>query len=123
MEHFKSDNRRIFNIELPPLHRTHKRLVGEDSHHVLTQNAVREVDGLPVGHIGNIKVWHPDLIGRSLDHVDAAPEQRVPAQVGVQPAGHQVAIELRLLELVVHFDHVFDGERHVDEGGVDVVGR
>lgn len=80
-----------------------------------------DVDGLPIGLVGQHQIRGPELVVGEVDHVDAAPIKRVPGQVVRVPAQHDLALEVRLFDFVVHFDDVVDRQRGVDGvRGLDV---
>lgn len=60
------------------------------------------------------QVWLPDAAGGQLDDVDAVPLGRVPGQPRVQPAQHQLALQLGRVEVVVGPDHVVDVDCGLD---------
>lgn len=98
----------VLHVELLALHVAHHGLVGPDAHLLLAQDAFHEVDRFPVDHVGDVEVRHPDGAGHVLDHVHSSPVQGVPVESAVQPAQHQLAVEVGRFQFVVHLNHVFN---------------
>jgi len=83
MVDLKCDDGGVLNVKFFSNYVTEEWLVGPNAYLVLAEDSMCEVDCLPVGHVGDAQVRHPNVFGHGIDHVDATPIIRIPTQFSV----------------------------------------